>query len=92
MKYCKAAAQLALVATLSVSAQSIAGTSQQHLFPNHDYSEFALPAVGAQVHEVTRMYGEPSNRHNGANGVNVWDYGTFRVIFKDDAVTYAAMW
>lgn len=81
-----------LAISIAVCASAHAGTSQQHLFPDHNYSQFTLPSVGVTSSEVSRLYGEPSNRQQGANGVDVWDYGSFRVIFRDNTVSYAAMW
>lgn len=86
------AAGLVLSAALCVSTQVGANTTDATLFPAHDYSTFSLPAVGETASQVNRLYGEPASRQQGSNGVDVWDYGSFRVIFKDSAVSYAGMW
>jgi len=91
------AAGLVISAALCVSAPVSANTADAStpnatLFPAHDYSTFSLPAIGETASQVNRLYGEPASRQQGSNGVDMWDYGSFRVIFTDNEVSYAAMW
>jgi len=83
---------LVLAAVILSPAQALANTSQQNLFPHHDYSQFTLPAAGDAQTDVLQRYGQPANRKQGSNGVQMWDYGSFRVMFRDSTVSYAAMW
>ena len=78
--------------TLIASTSAIADHPSHTLFPNHDYSSFSLPAVGDSDDKVLQAYGQPTSRQSGGNGVDVWDYGSFRVIFRNSTVSYAAMW
>ncbi len=77
---------------LLASTHSVANTSQQMLFPQHNYSQFTLPTIGQTGSDVLQHYGQPAKRQQGANGVDMWDYGSFRVIFRDNAVSHASMW
>lgn len=79
---------LALTATANASASH----SQHNLFPQHDYSRFALPEIGTTSVDVANSYGTPAKIQKGANGMDIWDYGTFRVMFHNDSVKYASLW
>jgi len=70
----------------------LANAPVQPLFPQHNYSQFTLPAVGDAEHDVLQRYGQPASSQQGHNGVHVWDYGSFRVVFRNSTVSYAAMW
>ena len=58
----------------------------------NSFHEFRLPSVGEYEANVISIYGEPSRRLQGANGMSIWDYGSFQVMLKNKRVTYAAMW
>ena len=56
------------------------------------FGKFHLPPTGSNAEDVARIYGEPLRRLSGLTGLEVWDYGSFRVIMKDNAVNFAGMW
>lgn len=58
----------------------------------NSFGEFHLPNTGDKASQVTETYGEPSRRLQGGKDTAIWDYGSFRVIFKNDTVTFAGMW
>ena len=91
MKIRKLAAAFATL-TLLASTSAVANHPSHALYPNHDYSSFTLPTAGDSDSEVLQAYGEPAKRQSGGNGVDVWDYGSFRVIFRNKTVSYASMW
>lgn len=77
---------------LMASGQAAANTTQQSLFPQNSYGAANLPSIGQTDSTVLTQFGEPAQRLRGANGVDMWDYGNFRVVFRNDTVTFAAMW
>ncbi len=72
--------------------QSVSSTYLQRPLAPHDYSQFTLPAVGQSGTTVLQNYGQPARRQPGSNGVDMWDYGSFRVVFRNNAVSNASMW
>lgn len=54
--------------------------------------DFHLPSVGDNEASITEAYGKPLRRMIGFNGLDVLDYGSFRVMVKDGRVTFAGMW
>ncbi len=56
------------------------------------FGEFHLPLVGDIAANVMKNYGAPMRRLGGPNGLDIWDYGSFRVIMNKQRVTFAGMW
>ena len=51
-----------------------------------------VPTKGTSKQEVLASIGAPPSKLPGTAGAEVWDYGTFRVFFKNDKVAFTNVW
>ncbi len=51
-----------------------------------------VPTKGTSKQEVLASIGAPPSKLPGTAGSEVWDYGTFRVFFKNDKVAFTNVW
>lgn len=86
-----AAATLALSIIGSTSAIALPADGSVRLAPS--YPERPVPQIGDSSQLVLNYYGSPAKKINGNNaGVEVWDYGTFRLLMQDDKVAFSRVW
>lgn len=76
-------------ATKSSTAVSL-DSGPTNLAPS--YSERPIPEHGASKADVLADLGQPPLRIPGSAGAEVWDYGTFRVFFQNEAVAFTRVW
>ena len=86
------AAQILLLVICLLPAQAVACALHQGNSLQNSFGEFHLPSAGDNVANVSRIYGEPLRKMSGGKGMEIWDYGSFRVILKDSRVTFAGLW
>lgn len=67
----------------------ISGTAN-NLAPT--YPDRPIPGKGTTRQEVLATIGSPPSKLPGTAGSEVWDYGTFRVFFKQDIVAFTSVW
>ncbi len=95
-KHMTGLAQISLLAVIAVtlvhSTHATACELHDNLTLQNSFGDFHLPSVGDNATNIVRVYGEPLRKLNGINGLNVWDYGSFRVMLKNNRVTFAGMW
>ncbi len=85
-------AQVVLLTTLLAPMQAAACEWHDDVSLQNSFGEFHLPSVGDNAANIAKVYGEPMRKLNGFNGLDIWDYGSFRVMLKDSRVTFAGMW
>lgn len=95
-KHVTSLAQISLLTILPVilmlPAQATACEFHDDQSLQNSFSGFHLPSVGDNANHIAQVYGEPLRKLNGINGLDIWDYGSFRVMLKDSRVTFAGMW
>lgn len=55
------------------------------------YPDRPVPQRGMKKQEVLAAVGSPANQMTG-NGSEIWDYGTYRVFFSGDVVSFTRVW
>lgn len=56
------------------------------------YEDRPVPTRGMSRDMVVADLGQPANRLAGSAGSEVWDYGTLRVFFHNEAVAFTKVW
>jgi hypothetical protein len=67
----------------------VRGSKPNRLAPT--YPDRPIPARGMNMQQVLAAVGEPATRMTGSKS-EVWDYGTYRVMFTDDKVAFTQVW
>ncbi|MEM9603177.1 MAG: hypothetical protein AAGA11_09960 [Pseudomonadota bacterium] len=87
--------RLFATATLAALAALATPSSIASVFP-HTPESRPVPRAGALQADVLAAFGRPTDtlvtQHFGDSAVSVWDFGTFRVFFKEGRVVESRRW